>query len=337
VDPTNKALVAEHRKRFKILRAMNLGQWKEDTRSGAYDDGVRAWWINLSVGYCVGNTDCEIVKLSMKSRWAYKSGKLVMIKLDKSGVADQGPRPWEVDDLVVKTGKRSVVATTKGNEWRLNSAVKAVDKAAAVADRFAKWQPKPDKYLIFLAGPSSWKTWYGREQPGWAAAWAVPVSDHVSEVVVRTDAVPEDELEMLMRHELTHVTSLAGADYGTAADWWMVEGIAEYAEYGSLSVNEYDGLDAVGTLVRSKKWESDVRVEPPDDDASVSEAAGAYGVGYLAIRRISERFGEAKMLKFFGEVMHKGKSVVDAAKSALGKSWTDVNSDCVHYILSHAG
>src|SRR6185295_18270443 len=98
VDPTNKALVSEHRKRFKILRAMDLGKWTEDTRSGAYDDGVRAWWINLSVGYCVGNADCETVKLSMKSRWAYKSGKLVMVKLDKSGASDQGPRPWEVDD-----------------------------------------------------------------------------------------------------------------------------------------------------------------------------------------------------------------------------------------------
>jgi hypothetical protein len=154
---------------------------------------------------------------------------------------------------------------------------------------------------------------------------------------VRTDAVPEDELEMLMRHELTHVTSLAGADYGSAADWWMVEGIAEYAEYGSLNVSEYDGIDSVGSFVRSKNWESDVRVDPPDDDASVSEAAGAYGVGYLAIRRISERFGEAKMLKFFGAVMHKGKDVVAAAKSELGTSWTNVNSDCVRYILNNAG
>jgi hypothetical protein len=151
-------------------------------------------------------------------------------------------------------------------------------------------------------------------------------------VVVRTDAVPEDQLEMLMRHELTHVTSLAGADYGTSADWWLVEGIAEYAEYGSLDVSEYDGIEAVGDFVNSKKWESDVRVDPPDEDASVAEAAGAYGVGYLAIRRIAERFGEAKMLKFFGAVMHKGKDVVAAAKSELGKSWTDVNSDCVRYI-----
>src|SRR4029079_11175164 len=173
---------------------------------------------------------------------------------------------------------------------RLDSAVKAVDKAAAVADRFSKWAKPPSQYVIFLAGPSSWKSWYGREQPGWAAAWAVPVSDHVSEVVVRTDAVPTDQLEMLMRHELTHVTSLAGADYGSASDWWMVEGIAEDAEYSSLPVGAYDGIDAVDSFVRSKHWESDVRVDPPDDVASVAEAAGAYGVGYLAIRRIAERF-----------------------------------------------
>ena len=78
-------------------------------------------------------------------------------------------------------------------------------------------------------------------------------------------------------------------------------------------------------------------MDPPDDDASVTEAAGAYGIGYLAIRRIAERYGEAKMLKFFGAVLHKGDTVVEAAKSTLGTSWTNVNSDCVNYIRRQAG
>ena len=43
------------------------------------------------------------------------------------------------------------------------------------------------------------------------------------------------------------------------------------------------------------------------------------------------------MLKFFGAVLHKGKSVVDAARSELGQSWANVNSDCVRYILNNAG
>jgi hypothetical protein len=337
VDSTNSKLVAEHRKRFRILRAMGMGTWKQSTRSGAQDDGYRAWSMNMVMVYCVGGKDCDTVELTAETRWAYRTGKLVMVKLNESESADQGPRPWEVDDLVVKTGKRAVVATTKGNSWRLASAVKAVDRAAEVADKFAKWRPAPDKYVIYLAGPSSWKTWYGREQPGWAAAWAVPVSDNVSEVVVRTDAVPEDQFEMLMRHELTHVTSLAGASYGVRADWWLVEGIAEYAQFSDQPVSEYDALDAVASYVRGKQWEDDVRVDPPDEDANVVEAAGAYGISYLAVRRIAERFGRAKMLDFFGAVMHEGDDVVDAAPAKLGKSWSDVNGDCVRYIGSMAG
>src|SRR5262249_9063979 len=152
-------------------------------------------------------TSCEPVNISAWSRWAYKANKLLMVRMDHSSASDQGPRPWEVDDLVVKTGKRSVVATTTGNAARLAAAVRAVDGAAGAADQYAKWGAPPPKYVIYLAGPSSWKTWYGEEQPAWAAAWAVPVSNDVSEVVVRLDAVDSSHLEGLLRHELTHVTS----------------------------------------------------------------------------------------------------------------------------------
>jgi hypothetical protein len=237
---------------------------------------------------------------------------------------------------VVKTGKRAVVATTKGLKSRLPAAVAAIDRAAAIADQFAKWTPAPSKYVVYLAGPSNWKNWYGHEQPEWAAAWAVPVGDDVSEVVVRTDAVPQSELEMLMRHELTHVTSLAGATYGGSSAWWMVEGLAEYAEFSDKPASDYDALGPVGVYLGSKAWKDDVRVAPPNEDASVSQAAGAYGIGYLAIRRIAERFGRTKMLNFFGAVLQDGKTIPEAAKSALGTSWTNVNNDCVQYIRNNA-
>ncbi|MFC7482280.1 hypothetical protein ACFQX7_22800 [Luedemannella flava] len=333
VDPTNKSLIAEHRKRFRILRALGLGQWTESVSGAPTDDGYRAWRATLTIGYCVGDASCKPVPLHMRSRWAYKGGTLRLVKLDESLVSDQGPRPWEIDDLQVKSGERVVVAATSANAGRLAATVRAADKAAIVADRFAKWEPKPQRYVIFLAGPSNWKEWYGSEAPDWAAAWAVPVDNHTSEVVVRTDRVPGSEMEGLLTHELTHVTSLAGAKYHSSRQWWMVEGIADYAQFKGQPVSVYDGLSAVRNMV-SDGWDGKVDVTPPTESASLTDAASRYGVGFLAIRHIAEKHGEAKMLAFFGDVMHKGYTLDKAARDAIGMSWTSLNRECAEYIRS---
>lgn len=333
VDPTNKALMAEHRKRFRILHALGLGKWTEKIDTSPVEDGYRAWRVTITVGYCVGNASCRSVPLHMAARWAYKGGTLRLVKLSESTVSDQGPRPWEVDDLKVKSGTRVVVAATSANASRLDATVRAADKAAAVADQFAKWEAKPQRYVIFLAGPSNWKEWYGEEAPEWAAAWAVPVDDHTSEVVVRADRVNGSDMQGLLSHELTHVTSLAGADYSSGKQWWMVEGIADYAQFLGQPVSAYDGLEAVRDMVHDG-WDGRVDVTPPAEEASLTDAAGRYGVGFLAIRHIADKYGQAKMLAFFGGVMHKGYTLDRAARDAIGLSWNGLNQECASYIRS---
>ncbi|GAA1761944.1 hypothetical protein [Luedemannella helvata] len=333
VDPANKSLVAEHRKRFRVLRGLGVGRWTASIGGVPTDDGYRTWRATITVGYCVGDASCKPVSLHMRSRWAYKGGTLRLVKLDESTVSDQGPRPWEVDDLQVKAGKRVVVAATSANAGRLASTVRAADDAAEIADQFAKWQPKPQRYVIFLAGPSNWKEWYGEEAPDWAAAWAVPVDDHTSEVVVRTDRVPSSEMEGLLTHELTHVTSLAGAKYSSSRQWWMVEGIADYAEFLDRPVSAYDGLPAIRDMVNDG-WDGRVDVTPPTESSSLTDAAARYGIGFLAIRHIADKYGESKMMTFFGDVMHKGYSLDRAARDAIGMSWSSLNSECAAYIRS---
>ena len=333
VDPANKALVAEHRKRFRVLRGLGMGQWTASINGTPSDDGYRTWRATITIGYCVGDASCKPVPLHMRSRWSYKGGTLRLVKLDESTVKDQGPRPWEVDDLQVKSGNRVVVAATSANARRLAATVRAADEAATIADQFAKWDTKPQRYVIFLAGPSNWKEWYGEEAPDWAAAWAVPVDDHTTEVVVRTDRVPTSEMKGLLTHELTHVTSLAGARYTSGRQWWMVEGIADYAQFLNRPVDAYDGLPAVRSMVRDG-WDGRVDVTPPTESSSLTDAAARYGVGFLAIRHIADTYGQAKMLAFFGNVMHKGYTLDKAARNALGRSWSSLNSECAAYVRS---
>ena len=58
------------------------------------------------------------------------------------------------------------MAASKSNAWRLAQAVPAADKAAKVADMFAKWEPAPSRYVIFFAGPEDWQRWYGARPAG---------------------------------------------------------------------------------------------------------------------------------------------------------------------------
>jgi hypothetical protein len=334
VDPASTKLVAEQKRRFAMLRAMGPGVWDQEVSGSLKSRSSRAWIASIKVSYCFGESTCRSVQVVVESEWAFKNDRILMTKLKETGSAWNGPRPWETDDLVVRTGERVVIGATKGNESRLREAVRIADRAAAVADQFSKWEEPPSRYLIFLAGPGEWNTWYGHDQPEWAAAWAVPVGSTVTEVVVRTQVVQQSEMLTLLTHELTHVTTLAGKRDGAGrAGWWLIEGIAEYSTLIGQPVREFDAIAPTRSFVRND-WDGNPAVDPPTDKSSLEQAAARYGVAFLAVRRIADRYGQAKMLDFFGRVVHDDESLDKAARGALGAAWTTVRADCVRFIRS---
>lgn len=334
VDPTNAALVAEHKRRFKVLHAMGPGVWTQAVTGSLRTHDSRSWTADIKIGYCFGAATCSSVQLVVSSEWAYKNDRLVMVDLKPSDPQWNGPRPWETDELTVLAGKRVVMAATKVNAWRLPDAVKSADKAAQVADTLAKWEPPPSRYVIFLAGPDDWKKWYGHNQPEWAAAWAVPVSASVTEVVVRTQVVQQRGLETLLTHELTHVTTLAGKRDGAGRSaWWLIEGIADYATMIGKQVRDYDAIPPTKAFVKNQ-WDGNPEVAAPSSAASLEEASARYGVAFLAVRRISDKYTQPKMLEFFGRIVHDNQDINAAAQAALGAPWTTVSKDCATFIRS---
>jgi hypothetical protein len=332
VDPANSKLVAEHKRRFTALRAMGLGAWTESVSGALTSTGARSWTTEVKITYCFGDPTCRTVPLPVGTSWSFKNDQLVMVALKVSDADWNGPRPWETDELSVLRGDRVVLATTKANAWRLPDAVKAADRAARVADTFAKWEEAPSRYVIFLAGPSDWTTWYGHDQPEWAAAWAVPVSNTVTEVVIRTQVVRQSGLESLLRHELTHVTTLAGKRDGAGESaWWLIEGIAEYAMMQGRAVHDYDALAPTRSFVRGR-WNGDPAVAAPSASASLNEASGRYGVAFLTIRRISDKYTQAKLLDFWGSIVHDAVPLDEASRTNLGVAWSTVKADCVKFI-----
>jgi hypothetical protein len=191
--------------------------------------------------------------------------------------------------------------------------------------------------VIFLAGPNDWQRWYGHEQPEWAAAWAVPVSSMVTEVVVRTQAVQQRGLEQLLTHELTHVTTLAGRrDGANRSAWWLIEGIADYATMIGKSIGEYDALSQTRSFVRGR-WDGNPAVDAPAVDASLEEASARYGVAFLAVRRIADVYGQDKMLDFWGRIVHDNVTAENAASQVLGADWDTVKANCTQYIRDAVG
>ena len=59
------------------------------------------------------------------------------------------------------------------------------------------------------------------------------------------------------------------------------------------------------------------------------EVAAAYGIGYIAVRHLADRFGEPDVLAFLEAVVHNGRSPGDAAREVFGQSWDELSAQCV--------
>ena len=70
----------------------------------------------------------------------------------------------------------------------------------------------------------------------------------------------------------------------------------------------------------------------PSGSTADWQVGAKYGISYYAVRRMGERFGRAKLIKFFEQVIRLGMSLDVAAKDAYGVSWSNVNADCARYV-----
>jgi hypothetical protein len=342
-DAENASVRTKLTTRFRGLRALKVTKWSgrvvltPEQTAGTGNRGE--WKAKVSFQHCFVTTSCEAEEIRVESRWVERDGKAYLSDLSELPDAQNGPRPWEVSDLKVAVGKRVVMATTSKYATRLSSLLSEAEKAAVVADRYAIGSSPPDRYRVYFAGSSEWKTWYGGDRPAWAAGYAVPTSDKRIDVVLNAAETPANFVDDILRHELSHVASLRGASHQSPESWWLIEGLAEQAEMNGRPVSQHDSVasGALRTFVRSGKWTNTVALTEPADSANLKEAGARYGVAFLGVRRLVERFGESKVRAFFGAVVHDGDSLSEAAQSAFGAQWTAVNADCVSYIKRTAG
>lgn len=329
VDPTATRALDGLRIQFRSLRAMQVAAWTD--RGYQPNPSGDEWTVRLSSTPCFVVPTCAEARTPSAMRWRIEDDRAVLTQWE-AGDGDGGA-PWQTDELVALAGARTVVATTPVYARHLPVLLHEAEQAAKVADRYAVGTP-PVRYPVYYADSREWERWYGGELPDWAGGYAFSVTVDRYELVLNGDYLLQSGMGEMMRHELTHASSLAGSTGGYGS-WWLAEGLAEEAAMNGAKPAKYQALDEVRKYV--KTWERDLALIAPDDDTPDGEVAARYGVAYLAVHRLIARFGFAKAMAFFKNVLHQRREPALAAPESLGVSWAVVQADLVGYVRRTAG
>ncbi|MGI5524128.1 hypothetical protein ACQEUX_24770 [Micromonospora sp. CA-259024] len=333
-DPTAHT---DLRRRFGALRELKVTGWRAEP-SGLPVPVIGKpgeWRLLVRFQYCFVAPNCRPSPVLIGTRWRENGDQPRLVAMEESKSVETGTRPWEISDLAVAIGARTIVATTPALRGKLPGLLAQAEAAAKVADGYAVAGSPPDRYRIFYAGRKEWQRWYGGDRPEWTAGYAVTVGGGHHEVVLNADGLSSGGTDDLLRHELTHAASLPERGYPGKATWWLVEGLAEFAGAGGQAVDRYEGIAEVRKLVGGG-WDGQLAGISPADDASAERVGGSYGVGYLAVRHLVDRYGPQRLLTFFKAVVHERRTLDAAAEEAFGEQWSTLHDECVAYVRAAA-
>ncbi|MFG1653764.1 hypothetical protein ACGFIE_27905 [Micromonospora sp. NPDC049275] len=333
-DPTTHP---DLRRRYAALRALRVTVWRAEPSGLPVPVVGRPgeWRLLVRFQYCFVSPGCRPSPVLIGTRWRENGDQPRLVALEESKSAETGTRPWEISELAVAVGARTIVATTPALRGKLPTLLAQAEAAATVADTYAVTGSPPDRYRIFYAGRTEWQRWYGGGRPQWTGGYAVTVGGGHHEVVLNADGLPSSGTDDLLRHELTHAASLPERGYPGKTTWWLVEGLAEFAGSGGQPVDRYEGLAEVRKLVRGG-WDGRLEGVTPADDAPAERVGGSYGIGYLAVRHLVDRFGPERLLTFFKAVVHERRTLEVAAEQAFGEQWSTLHDECVAYVRATA-
>lgn len=331
-DPAARNVTSWLNDRYASLRAMGVAQWNTEVVSFTPWTLPR-WQATVEVSYCFVAGCGRPSTAHLHTMWTLADPAQPKLTEIWESTPRRASPPWAQSVLRAKSGARVVVAATPANAGRLDDVLAAAEAAARVADGFAGGAV-PGKYVIYLAGAADWNKWPYGDEGQWVAGYA---SEATESVVVNLRALRSIKLDVMLRHEMTHVASLAGRSTSVkpADGWWLTEGLAEYAVAGGAPLSSYFRRTETRGFIRSR-WSGDLRVGEPARNATVRDASGRYGTAYLGVRCLMQTYGRPKTLDFFQAVAVRGQPLTAAASRSLGASWTRVTSTCAAQIRRSA-
>jgi hypothetical protein len=309
-------------RRFGSLRAMGVQTWKPTLVDKPSQNTDGTYSVLVRWDYCFGQGCTVLFPQVVQTSWNVAGDKVSIAKYEQTS------EPWDASALQAVAGRRVIVAGSAANAGKLQRVLTKADAAADVADRYAHWDAPPKWYIVYIAGEGEWKSWWDNGDIG---ASYDGYSTGPRGIVMQSDDATQEWLQVLLTHEFGHVVTV-GEDYGTAEDWWMTEGIADY-------ISNRDGTTLRGRLPDVRKfvkngWNGKITLGPPPETAPGWEVDARYGIALIAITCLAKKYTEPKMLDFFGDVVRKNESLESASTKDLGADWAGVESACAGQVRS---
>jgi hypothetical protein len=101
---------------------------------------------------------------------------------------------------------------------------------------------------------------------------------------------------VVITHELTHVAARSSTI--SPVPIWLTEGMADYVGYSGLDLSRARVASELLTLVRAGKGPTALPTEV-DFDPSRSKIATSYSASWLAVSRLVDLYGQAKVVAFY--------------------------------------
>jgi hypothetical protein len=109
-------------------------------------------------------------------------------------------------------------------------------------------------------------------------------------------ALPPIGRQVVITHELTHVATRSSTTQPVST--WVSEGMADYVGYSGLDLSRELVASELLTLVRAGKGPKALP-SATDFDPAVSEIAPSYSASWLAVSRLVDLYGQAKVVGFY--------------------------------------
>jgi hypothetical protein len=318
VDPADPRFVARQRTEFQNLVALGLSSFSLTlTDPGGYqlagDSPLRSRYgglvreVGVTVKYAVSGVDTVPDAEPWIPTFGFAGGRWLLAGEEGSGATHGlpfgiGGQPWEARPITVVRAAHIVAVISKEDAEIAQHLVDLGERGIAGVLKVCKtgW---PEKVLVTAVSDQKVFSSYFESSPDKLAqieAVTIPRYDEVPEwsseahiVLSRVVFNPatlgrgDDELQHTLTHEFTHVA--LGLVTSEATPRWLVEGAAEYVAYASDS-----GSDA--TAARLARHVSATALP---DDATFYDSADNYVLGWLAVKLIVQRYGQAELLALY--------------------------------------
>jgi len=105
--------------------------------------------------------------------------------------------------------------------------------------------------------------------------------------------------QVVITHEVTHVAARSSTT--SPVPIWLAEGMADYVGYSGLGLSPQRLASALFELVRAGKGPTELPAEA-DFDPSRTTIATSYSAAWLAVSRLADLYGQARVVAFYRAV-----------------------------------